>query len=137
MCCNVLKPSVSIMYAIESRAACVMGLSACAQEAVDNLLAQVSQLAAPRSRLCFDALHRDHMDGRVKMRGYTNGARVRPCQRPSNCRTVAVLSMCHGIYFLGACHAPMCMLYSRAPQCLVRTQRAAAPRMAVWAPSSL
>ncbi|CAK0732255.1 hypothetical protein CVIRNUC_000105 [Coccomyxa viridis] len=44
------------------------------QEAVDNLLAQVSQLAAPGSRLCFDALHRDHMDGRVKMRGYTNGA---------------------------------------------------------------
>ena len=43
---------------------------------MDNLLAQVSQLAAPGSRLCFDALHRNYMDGRVKMRGYTNGARV-------------------------------------------------------------
>ena len=82
---------VSTLHATESCAACVIGLSACSQEAVDNLLAQVSQLAAPGSRLCFDALHRDHMDGRVKMRGYTNGARVSPRQRLSYHLTAAVL----------------------------------------------
>ena len=76
MCCNVLRPKVLTLHAIVSCAACMSGRPACAQEAVDNLLAQVSQLAAPGSRLCFDALHRDHMDGRVKMRGYTNGAKV-------------------------------------------------------------
>ena len=81
------------MYATYSHAACAIGFSACAQEAVDNLLAQVSQLAAPGSRLCFDALHRDHMDGRVKMRGYTNGANVSPRQRLSYHLTAAVLPM--------------------------------------------
>ena len=69
-------------------------------------MGQVSQLAAPGSRLCFDALHRDHMDGRVKMRGYTNGARVSQC--PPLC------GMCQGSAV--ACHAPMCMLHSLTPQ---------------------
>ena len=38
---------------------------------------QVSELAAPGSRVCFDALHRDHMDGRVHNRGFSCGLEVR------------------------------------------------------------
>jgi hypothetical protein len=38
---------------------------------------QVSELAAPGSRICFDALHRDHMDGRVHNRGFSCGVEVR------------------------------------------------------------
>ena len=30
---------------------------------MDGLLKQISALAAPGSRLCFDALHRTYMDG--------------------------------------------------------------------------
>ncbi len=48
-----------------------------AQEAVDQLMRQVSELAAPGSRICFDALHRDHMDGRVHNRGFSCGVEVR------------------------------------------------------------
>lgn len=47
------------------------------QEAVDGLMRQVSELAAPGSRMCFDALHRDHMDGRVHNRGFSCGVEVR------------------------------------------------------------
>ena len=36
----------------------------------------MSDLAAPGSRMCFDALHRDHMDGRVRCRGYSCGAQA-------------------------------------------------------------
>ena len=85
-----------------------ISLSACAQEAVDNLLAQVSQLAAPGSRLCFDALHRDHMDGRVKMRGYTNGARV------GHLLPLCCLRQRSAV----ACQAPMCKLYELTLQSL-------------------
>ena len=37
---------------------------------------QISALAAPGSRICFDALHRDHMDGRVRNRGFSCGVEV-------------------------------------------------------------
>lgn len=47
-----------------------------AQEAVDGLVAQISGLAAAGSRICFDALHRDYMDGTVKNRGYACGSKV-------------------------------------------------------------
>ena len=47
------------------------------QEAVDGLMRQISALAAPGSRICFDALHRDHMDGRVRNRGFSCGVEVR------------------------------------------------------------
>lgn len=47
------------------------------QEAVHGLMRQVSELAAPGSRVCFDALHRDHMDGRVHSRGFSCGVEVR------------------------------------------------------------
>jgi len=52
------------------------------QEAVDGLLKQISDMAAPGSRICFDALHRDHMDGRVHNRGFSCGVEVilRPSQ---------------------------------------------------------
>ncbi|CAL5223896.1 g6492 [Coccomyxa viridis] len=43
------------------------------QGAVDGLMRQISALAAPGSRVCFDALHRDHMDGRVHNRGFSCG----------------------------------------------------------------
>lgn len=84
MCCNALATKVSSLHSADLCATCVIALLnwlACIQEAVDNLMGQVSQLAAPGSRLCFDALHRNYMDGRVKMRGYTNGARVRERER--------------------------------------------------------
>ena len=55
------------------------------QEAVDGLIRQVSDLAAPGSRLCFDALHRDHMDGRVRCRGYSCGAQASPPLWPPSC----------------------------------------------------
>ena len=48
------------------------------QEAVDGLIRQISDLAAPGSRMCFDALHRDHMDGRVHCRGYSCGSQASP-----------------------------------------------------------
>ncbi len=38
---------------------------------------QISALAAPGSRICFDALHRDHIDGRVRNRGFSCGVEVR------------------------------------------------------------
>lgn len=47
------------------------------QGAVDGLMKQISALAAPGSRICFDALHRDHMDGRVRNRGFSCGVEVR------------------------------------------------------------
>ena len=47
------------------------------QGAVDGLMRQISALAAPGSRICFDALHRDHMDGRVHNRGFSCGVEVR------------------------------------------------------------
>lgn len=43
---------------------------------MDGLLRQVSEMAAPGSRMCFDALHRDHMDGRVRNRGFSCGLEV-------------------------------------------------------------
>ena len=46
------------------------------QEKREGLLAQLSALAAPGSRLCFDALHADYVDGRSKCRGFTNGSEV-------------------------------------------------------------
>ena len=52
------------------------------QEAVDGLIRQMSDLAAPGSRMCFDALHRDHMDGRVHCRGYSCGAQASLCLSP-------------------------------------------------------
>jgi len=39
-------------------------------------LKQISNMAAPGSRICFDALHRDHMDGRVHNRGFSCGVEV-------------------------------------------------------------
>ena len=44
---------------------------------MDGLIRQISELAAPGSRLCFDALHRDYLDGRVKNRGFKCGSEVR------------------------------------------------------------
>ena len=40
-----------------------------AGEEWSGLLAQLSALAAPGSRLCFDALHADYVDGRSKQQG--------------------------------------------------------------------
>ena len=54
-----------------------MSMLCAVQEAVDGLMRQVSELAAPGSRVCFDALHRDHMDGRVRSRGFSCGVEVR------------------------------------------------------------
>lgn len=46
------------------------------QDAVEGLIRQVSALAAQGSRLCFDALHADYLDGRVKSRGFSCGSEV-------------------------------------------------------------
>jgi O-methyltransferase involved in polyketide biosynthesis len=48
---------------------------------VDGLIRQISSLAAPGSRICFDALDRDYLEGRVKNRGFACGSEVR---RPSH-----------------------------------------------------
>ncbi len=52
------------------------------QEATAGLLRQISELAAPGSRLCFDAVHADYIDGRKRSRGYWCGAQVRPFGLP-------------------------------------------------------
>ena len=49
------------------------------QEVVDCVVAQVSAIAAPGSRLCLDLIPRGLLEGRVKpTRGFTNGRDVRP-----------------------------------------------------------
>ena len=52
---------------------------------MDGLIRQMSDLAAPGSRMCFDALHRDHMDGRVRCRGYSCGAQASLINKPLAC----------------------------------------------------
>ena len=66
-------------------------VDATVQNAVDGLVKQISALAGPGSRLCFDALHRAYMDGRVRYRGYSCGSVVRPkpCNNPVTMPRVA------------------------------------------------
>lgn len=54
------------------------------QEAVDGLIRQVSELAAPGSRICMDMIDRAYLDGTVKNRGFSCGSKVcfLLCQRP-------------------------------------------------------
>ncbi len=60
-----------------SSESCLSACQAAVQGAVDGLMRQISALATPGSRICFDALHRDHMDGRVRNRGFSCGVEVR------------------------------------------------------------
>ncbi len=56
-------------------------------EAVSKLIASVAQLAAPGSRLLFDFLRQDALDGTAHFPGYDNCATVRAAYQRVQCGT--------------------------------------------------
>lgn len=52
---------------------------------MDSVVAQISAIAAPGSRLCLDTIPRDLIEGRAKpSRGFINGRDVRCLHAPAS-----------------------------------------------------